>query len=63
MSTRAASAFRTKGCAAVGFSVFGTSILLLNCHLTAHAGHVREREKVTRPTHHHVDVEPKTHTK
>ena len=36
-SVRAGSAFRTKGGVAIGFSLFGTTILFLNCHLTAHA--------------------------
>lgn len=44
-STRAGSAFRTKGGTAIGFSLFGTSLLFINCHLTAHAEKVSERER------------------
>lgn len=44
-STRAGSAFRTKGGTAIGFSLFGTSLLFINCHLTAHAEKVTERER------------------
>ena len=43
--TRAGRAFRTKGGVAIGFSMFGTSLLFVNCHLTAHAEKVAEREK------------------
>ncbi len=44
-STRAGSAFRTKGGVAIGFSIFGTSLLFVNCHLPAHAEKVAERER------------------
>ncbi|XP_046461958.1 inositol polyphosphate 5-phosphatase E-like [Daphnia pulex] len=44
-STRAGSAFRTKGGVAVGFSIFGTSLLFVNCHLPAHAEKFAERER------------------
>lgn len=44
-STRAGSAFRTKGGVAIGFSVFGTSLLFVNCHLPAHAEKFAERER------------------
>lgn len=44
-STRPGSAFRTKGGTAIGFSLFGTSLLFINCHLTAHAEKAAERER------------------
>ncbi|XP_037093497.1 inositol polyphosphate 5-phosphatase E-like [Pollicipes pollicipes] len=35
-SIRQPTAIKTKGCVAVGFQFFGTTFLLLTCHLTAH---------------------------
>lgn len=42
-SVRPGTAFRTKGAVAVGFSVFGTSLLFITAHLTAHQEKVKER--------------------
>ncbi|XP_054282775.1 inositol polyphosphate 5-phosphatase E isoform X2 [Macrosteles quadrilineatus] len=42
-STRPGTAFRTKGAVAVGFSVFGTSLMFITAHLTAHQEKVKER--------------------
>lgn len=42
-SVRPGTAFRTKGAVAVGFSVFGTSLLFVTAHLTAHQEKVKER--------------------
>jgi inositol polyphosphate 5-phosphatase INPP5E len=56
LGTRAASAFRTKGAVAIGFSIFGTTVLFVNCHLSAHAGKYREREKDLRKIFHGLDL-------
>ena len=56
LSTRAASAFRTKGGVAIGFSIFGTSLLFLNCHLTAHAEKFKERERDLKKIFHSLDL-------
>ena len=57
LSTRAASAFRTKGGIAIGFSIFGTSLLFLNCHLTALAEKVKVREKDLKKIFHSLDLQ------
>ncbi|XP_050524164.1 inositol polyphosphate 5-phosphatase E isoform X3 [Daktulosphaira vitifoliae] len=42
-STRTGTAFRTKGAVAISFSLFGSSMLFITCHLTAHKEKVKER--------------------
>jgi len=42
-STRPGTAFRTKGAVAISFSLFGSSILFITSHLTAHVEKVKER--------------------
>lgn len=42
-SVRPGTAFRTKGAVAIGFSLFGTSLLFITAHLTAHQDKVKER--------------------
>ncbi|XP_022201559.2 inositol polyphosphate 5-phosphatase E [Nilaparvata lugens] len=42
-SVRPGSAFRTKGAVAIGFSLFGSSLLFVTSHLTAHQDKVKER--------------------
>uniref|UniRef100_A0A1B6E485 phosphoinositide 5-phosphatase n=3 Tax=Clastoptera arizonana TaxID=38151 RepID=A0A1B6E485_9HEMI len=42
-SVRPGTAFRTKGAVAIGFSLFGTSLLFITAHLTAHQEKVKER--------------------
>jgi len=55
-STRAGRAFRTKGGVAIGFSMFGTSLLFVNCHLTAHAEKVAERERDIKKIFHSLEL-------
>ncbi|TDG50421.1 hypothetical protein AWZ03_003326 [Drosophila navojoa] len=43
MSVRTGSAFRTKGAVAISFCLFGTSMLFVTSHLTAHQQKVKER--------------------
>ncbi|CAH0383897.1 unnamed protein product [Bemisia tabaci] len=43
ISVRPGTAFRTKGAVAICFSLFGTSLLFVTSHLTAHAEKVKER--------------------
>ncbi|XP_050423119.1 inositol polyphosphate 5-phosphatase E isoform X2 [Adelges cooleyi] len=42
-STRPGTAFRTKGAVAISFSLFGSSMLFITSHLTAHVEKVKER--------------------
>ena len=42
-SVRPGTAFRTKGAVAISFSLFGTSMLFVSSHLTAHQQKVKER--------------------
>lgn len=42
-SVRSGSAFRTKGAVAISFCIFGTSLLFITSHLTAHQQKVKER--------------------
>ena len=44
-STRPGAQFKTKGAVAVGFILFGTSMLFVNSHLTAHQENVKDRVK------------------
>ena len=44
-STRPGSQFKTKGAVAVGFTLFGTSFLFVNSHLTAHEENTSHRIK------------------
>ena len=37
--------FKTKGAVAVAFTLFGTSFLFVNCHLTAHTENTKDRVK------------------
>ncbi|XP_017844552.2 LOW QUALITY PROTEIN: inositol polyphosphate 5-phosphatase E [Drosophila busckii] len=43
MSVRTGTAFRTKGAVAISFCLFGTSMLFVTSHLTAHQQKVKER--------------------
>ena len=52
MSVRPGTAFRTKGAVAISFCLFGTSMLFVTSHLTAHQQKVKERvHDVKRITH------------
>ncbi|RZF48921.1 hypothetical protein LSTR_LSTR003301 [Laodelphax striatellus] len=42
-SVRTGSAFRTKGAVAIGFALFGTTLLFVTSHLTAHQDKMKER--------------------
>ena len=52
LSVRPGTAFRTKGAVAISFCLFGTSLLFVTSHLTAHQQKVKERvSDVKRITH------------
>lgn len=52
LSVRPGSAFRTKGAVAISFSLFGTTMLFVTSHLTAHQQKVKERvQDIKRITH------------
>ncbi|XP_030385213.1 inositol polyphosphate 5-phosphatase E [Scaptodrosophila lebanonensis] len=56
MSVRTGSAFRTKGAVAISFCLFGTSMLFVTSHLTAHQQKVKERVSDVKRIIHHLDL-------
>ncbi|XP_067646782.1 inositol polyphosphate 5-phosphatase E isoform X2 [Eurosta solidaginis] len=55
-SVRTGSAFRTKGAIAISFCVFGTSMLFVTSHLTAHQQKVKERVSDVKRIIHALDL-------
>uniref|UniRef100_A0A1I8Q307 phosphoinositide 5-phosphatase n=1 Tax=Stomoxys calcitrans TaxID=35570 RepID=A0A1I8Q307_STOCA len=56
MSVRTGSAFRTKGAVAISFCLFGTSMLFVTSHLTAHQQKVKERVSDVKRIIHALDL-------
>lgn len=56
LSVRPGSAFRTKGAVAISFCLFGTSLLFVTSHLTAHQQKVKERVQDIRKIIHALDL-------
>lgn len=61
LSVRTASAFRTKGAVAISFSLFGTSMLFVTSHLTAHQQKVKERVSDVKRIIHSLDLPRNLH--
>ncbi|XP_037907938.1 inositol polyphosphate 5-phosphatase E [Hermetia illucens] len=56
MSVRPGTAFRTKGAVAISFCLFGTSMLFVTSHLTAHQQKVKERVHDVKRIIHALDL-------
>lgn len=56
LSVRPGTAFRTKGAVAISFSLFGTSMLFVTSHLTAHQQKVKERVSDVKRIIHSLDL-------
>lgn len=56
LSVRPGTAFRTKGAVAISFCVFGTSMLFVTSHLTAHQQKVKERVQDIKRIIHALDL-------
>ncbi|XP_036347389.1 inositol polyphosphate 5-phosphatase E-like [Rhagoletis pomonella] len=56
LSVRTGSAFRTKGAIAISFCIFGTSMLFVTSHLTAHQQKVKERVSDVKRIIHALDL-------
>ncbi|XP_055843626.1 inositol polyphosphate 5-phosphatase E [Episyrphus balteatus] len=56
MSVRPGTAFRTKGAIAISFCLFGTSMLFVTSHLTAHQQKVKERVSDVKRIIHALDL-------
>ncbi|XP_058975642.1 inositol polyphosphate 5-phosphatase E [Musca domestica] len=56
LSVRTGSAFRTKGAVAISFCLFGTSMLFVTSHLTAHQQKVKERVSDVKRIIHALDL-------
>ncbi|XP_050335104.1 inositol polyphosphate 5-phosphatase E [Bactrocera neohumeralis] len=55
-SVRTGTAFRTKGAVAISFCIFGTSMLFVTSHLTAHQQKVKERVSDVKRIIHALDL-------
>jgi len=55
-SVRPGTAFRTKGAVAISFCLFGTSMLFITSHLTAHQAKVKERVQDVKRIIHALDL-------
>jgi inositol polyphosphate 5-phosphatase INPP5E len=55
-SVRPGTAFKTKGAVAISFSLFGTSMLFVTSHLTAHQQKVKERVQDVKRIIHALDL-------
>lgn len=56
LSVRPGTAFRTKGAVAISFCIFGTSLLFITSHLTAHQQKVKERVQDVKRIIHALDL-------
>lgn len=56
LSVRPGTAFRTKGAVAISFCLFGTSMLFVTSHLTAHQQKVKERVQDVKRIIHSLDL-------
>lgn len=56
LSVRPGTAFRTKGAVAISFCLFGTSMLFVTSHLTAHQAKVKERVQDIKRIIHALDL-------
>lgn len=56
LSVRPGTAFRTKGAVAISFCLFGTSMLFVTAHLTAHQQKVKERVQDIKRIIHALDL-------
>ncbi|XP_004525259.1 72 kDa inositol polyphosphate 5-phosphatase [Ceratitis capitata] len=56
LSVRTGTAFRTKGAVAISFCLFGTSMLFVTSHLTAHQQKVKERVSDVKRIIHALDL-------
>lgn len=56
LSVRPGTAFRTKGAVAISFCLFGTSMLFVTSHLTAHQQKVKERVQDVKRIIHALDL-------
>lgn len=56
LSVRPGTAFRTKGAVAISFCLFGTSMLFVTSHLTAHQQKVKERVSDVKRIIHSLDL-------
>ncbi|XP_053954781.1 inositol polyphosphate 5-phosphatase E [Anastrepha ludens] len=56
LSVRTGTAFRTKGAVAISFCIFGTSMLFVTSHLTAHQQKVKERVSDVKRIIHALDL-------
>lgn len=61
MSVRPGTAFRTKGAIAISFCLFGTSMLFVTSHLTAHQQKVKERVSDVKRIIHALDLPKNLH--
>lgn len=61
LSVRPGTAFRTKGAIAISFCIFGTSMLFVTSHLTAHQQKVKERVSDVKRIIHSLDLPKNLH--
>lgn len=61
LSVRPGTAFRTKGAIAISFCLFGTSMLFVTSHLTAHQQKVKERVSDVKRIIHALDLPKNLH--
>lgn len=61
LSVRPGTAFRTKGAIAISFCLFGTSLLFVTSHLTAHQQKVKERVSDVKRIIHSLDLPKNLH--
>lgn len=61
LSVRPGTAFRTKGAVAISFCLFGTSMLFVTSHLTAHQQKVKERVSDVKRIIHSLDLPKNLH--
>lgn len=63
LSVRPGTAFRTKGAVAISFCIFGTSMLFVTSHLTAHQQKLKERVQDVKRIIHALDLPKNLHSR